>query len=59
VNGNAANIVSHNFALAGVQSSANVNSEWAYFLSNCAGAANAACWAVECSKYSVARRFDF
>ena len=42
VNGYAANIVTHDFALASVQPCTNVDPEWTYFLRNRAGATNTA-----------------
>jgi hypothetical protein len=41
VNGYAANVVFHDFALAGMQSRANINPERVYFFCNRAGAADA------------------
>jgi hypothetical protein len=53
VDGYAANILPHDFALARVQARANINPERVFFFCNRAGAANAARWTIERRKYSV------
>ena len=56
--GDPADVVAHHFTFPGVETRANINSEWVYFLGNSAGAANAACRTVESRKNAVARCLD-
>ena len=59
MNGDPADVVANHFTFPSMETRANINSEWTYFLGNSAGAANTACRTIECSEYSVAGRFDF
>jgi hypothetical protein len=59
VNGNAADIVANNLALAGMQAGANLNPQRPYFFGYCAGAAHAARRTVERGENAVAGGLDF